>query len=78
MGWNGVVLCWRGYKMVTVTATSHQTSVFLAGSSIGITSPVSRLYGHVREFNPGREEKVIVMLQVTEIYGRENGWGALT
>ena len=47
VGWNGVVLCWRGYKMVTVTATSHQTSVFLAGSSIGITSPVCRLYGQV-------------------------------
>jgi len=28
----------------------------------------------VREFSPAREEKVIVMQQVTEIYGRENGW----
>ena len=39
------------------------------------TCTVSRLYGHVREFSPAREEKVIVMQQVTEIYGRENGWG---
>jgi len=29
----------------------------------------------VREFSPNREEEVIVMQQVTEIYGRENGWG---
>jgi hypothetical protein len=28
----------------------------------------------VREFSPAREEEVIVMQQVTEIYGRENGW----
>ena len=29
----------------------------------------------MREFSPAREEKVPVMQQVTEIYGRENGWG---
>ncbi len=28
----------------------------------------------MREFSPAREEEVIVMQQVTEIYGRENGW----
>ncbi len=39
------------------------------------TCPVCRLYGHVREFSPAREEEVIVMRQVTEIYGRENGLG---
>jgi len=32
----------------------------------------------VREFSPGREEEVIVIQQVTEIYGRENGWGCST
>ncbi len=37
--------------------------------------PISRLYGHVREFSPAREEEIIVMQQVTDIYGRENGWG---
>ena len=42
-----------------------------------ITSPVSRLYGQVREFRPAREEKVPVMQQVMEIYGRENGWCSL-
>ncbi len=36
--------------------------------------PISRLYVHVREFSPAREEKVIAMQQVTDIYGRENGW----
>ena len=36
--------------------------------------PVSRLYGHVRGFSPDREEEVIVMQLVKEIYGRENGW----
>jgi len=36
--------------------------------------PISRLYGHVRKFSPAREEEVIVMQQVMEIYGRENGW----
>ncbi len=38
------------------------------------TWPYNALYGHVREFSPSREEEVIVMQQVTEIYGRENGW----
>ena len=28
----------------------------------------------MREFSPAREEEVTVMQQVTEIYGRENGW----
>jgi len=28
----------------------------------------------VRGFSPAREEEVIVMQQVTDIYGRENGW----
>jgi hypothetical protein len=29
----------------------------------------------VTVFRPAREEEVIVMQQVKEIYGRENGWG---
>jgi len=32
----------------------------------------------VRECSPAREDEVIFMQQVTEIYGRENRWGALT
>jgi len=36
--------------------------------------PISRLYVHVTVFSPAREETVIVMQQVTEIYGGENGW----
>ncbi len=28
----------------------------------------------MREFSPDREEEVIVMQLVKEIYGRENGW----
>jgi hypothetical protein len=29
----------------------------------------------VREFSPAREEEALVMQQITDIYGRENGWG---
>ncbi len=32
----------------------------------------------MREFSPDREEEVIVMQLVKEIYGRENGWGDST
>jgi len=39
--------------------------------------PVCRLYGQVTEFSPAREEEVIVMQQVTEIYGGEGGWDSL-
>ncbi len=42
------------------------------------TSPVCRLYIQVTVFSPASEETVIVMQQVTEIYGRENGGGAPT
>jgi hypothetical protein len=28
----------------------------------------------VREFSPARQEEVIVIQQVKDIYGRENGW----
>jgi len=37
--------------------------------------PRSRLYGQVTVFRPAREAEVIVMQQITEIYGREDGWG---
>ncbi len=37
--------------------------------------PISRLYVHVTVFRPVREAEVIFMQQVTENYGRENGWG---
>ncbi len=74
VGWNGVVLCWRGYKMVTLTATSHQTSVFLAGSSIGITSPVCRLYIQVTVFRPTRTlscelQQIAALYRAIEKYG---------
>ncbi len=32
----------------------------------------------MREFSPAREEEVIVIQQVTDIYGRENRWDALS
>ena len=34
-----------------------------------------RLYVHVTVFRSVREAEVIFMQQVTEIYGREDGWG---
>jgi len=46
-------------------------------STLAGTCPVCRLYVHVTEFSPAREEEVIVMQQVTEIYGRQNGWSIL-
>lgn len=40
--------------------------------------PVSRLYSQVTVFRPAREAEVLIIKHVTEIYGKEDGWDALT
>ena len=47
-------------------------------SSVKTTYPVSRLYVQVTVFRPARESEVTFMQQVMEIFGREDGWSALT
>ena len=61
---------------VKATWTYNALLVLLPLSEI--TSSVCRLYVHVTVFGPAREAEVIIIQHVTEIYGRENGWGTLT
>ncbi len=67
----------KGFDLAALNAGKEDAVMITAANSNTHDSqrndsefPISRLYGHVREFSPAREEEVIVMQQVTEIYGR--------
>ena len=64
VGWSELELDPRGHNTGTTPAVRLKAAV------CDSQFPISRLYVHVRAFSPAREEKVIVMQQVTKIYGR--------